>query len=277
MMTAIYRGWRFAQDARDSYGAERLRREAVPDGRPARAGSRRRCTPRRAAASAAAPQEPLTAAVARGKELLAAGKVSEASAVLAGAVRTDPRSADAQFQLGRALRAAGDPFGAMTALEHAVEASPAHLPALRALAALYEESGFRRKAAEVLERALAGRARRGRARRDPQGAAAPHGVARAGRARRRAAPGSRGTAPPDLRATAADARTPRARRSRAAGAHGLLAARALPARSGSPAAHPRRGGTRGCNGTSRAKPRCSPRPRGGTRARARTSERHAAR
>ena len=48
----------------------------------------------------------------------------------------------------------GDPFAAMTALEHAAEASPRHLPALRALAALYEESGFRRKAAEVLERAL---------------------------------------------------------------------------------------------------------------------------
>ena len=42
----------------------------------------------------------------------------------------------------------------MTALEHAAEASPAHLPALRALAVLYEEAGFRRKAAEVLERAL---------------------------------------------------------------------------------------------------------------------------
>jgi hypothetical protein len=42
----------------------------------------------------------------------------------------------------------------MTALEHAAEASPGHLPALRALASTYEESGFRRKAAETLERAL---------------------------------------------------------------------------------------------------------------------------
>ena len=42
----------------------------------------------------------------------------------------------------------------MTALEHAVELSGRHLPALRALAAIYEETGFRRKAAEVLERAL---------------------------------------------------------------------------------------------------------------------------
>jgi tetratricopeptide (TPR) repeat protein len=92
--------------------------------------------------------------VARGKELLAAGEISQAIAVLSDAVRADPRCADAQFQLGRALRGAGDLFGAMTALERARDACPGHLPALRALASIYEESGFRRKAAEMLERAL---------------------------------------------------------------------------------------------------------------------------
>jgi tetratricopeptide (TPR) repeat protein len=94
--------------------------------------------------------------VARGKELLAGGKASEAIAVLSDAVRRDPLSAEAQYHLGRALHASGDAFGAMTALEHAAEAAPGNLAALRALAALYEEAGFRRKAAEVLERALAG-------------------------------------------------------------------------------------------------------------------------
>ncbi len=43
----------------------------------------------------------------------------------------------------------------MTALEHAAELRPNHLAALRTLSALYEEKGFRRKAAEALERALA--------------------------------------------------------------------------------------------------------------------------
>lgn len=42
----------------------------------------------------------------------------------------------------------------MSAFERAVELRPAHLSALRALAALYEEKGFRRKATETLERAL---------------------------------------------------------------------------------------------------------------------------
>lgn len=153
MMTAIYRGWRFAQDARDTYGAvdyiekpfrleDLLRRmeEALLAGG--------------AAAAAAHEEDDPDPRIARGREHLAAGRVPEALAELAEAVRAAPHSPDAQFQLGRALRAAGDAFGAMTALERSVEIAPRHLAALRALAAIYEETGFRRKAAEVLERAL---------------------------------------------------------------------------------------------------------------------------
>jgi CheY-like chemotaxis protein len=153
MMTAIYRGWRFAQDARDSYGAV----DYVE--KPFRLEDLLRRIEEAMRAGAGAPVAPAdegaaAGLVARGKELLAAGDAPQAVAVLSEAVRADPRSADAQFQLGRALRASGDLFGAMTALEHATEASPRNLAALRALAAIYEESGFRRKAAEMLERAL---------------------------------------------------------------------------------------------------------------------------
>lgn len=154
MMTAIYRGWRFAQDARESYGAsdyvekpfrmdDLLRRidEAL------RAGGGR--------PSARAVAEPLDdPRLSRGKQLLAEGRIAEAVAELSEVARASPRSADAQFQLGRALRAAGDLFGAMTALERASQVSPRHLAALRALASVYEETGFRRKAAQMLERAL---------------------------------------------------------------------------------------------------------------------------
>jgi DNA-binding response OmpR family regulator len=154
MMTAIYRGWRFAQDARDSYGAvdyvekpfrleDLLRRiaDALLSG-AAHGGAR------------AQPEEDAAPLVAKGKALLADGHVPEAVEALEEAVRADPASAAAQLHLGRALRAAGDPFGAMTALERASDLRPDHLGALRALAAVYEETGFRRKAAEVLERAI---------------------------------------------------------------------------------------------------------------------------
>lgn len=151
MMTAVYRGWRFAEDAREAYGAEDyvekpfridelLRRvEAALDAGAARP---------RAVAAPSSPQ------LARGRELLAAGKAAEAIDALDEAVRADPFSVEGHHLLGRALRAHGEHFRAMTELERAVELRPDHLAALRTLAALYEETGFRRKAAETLERAL---------------------------------------------------------------------------------------------------------------------------
>jgi CheY-like chemotaxis protein len=153
MMTAIFRGWRFAQDAKESYGAvdyiekpfrlddlvRRVEAALLSGGAP---------SVEIAEESAADPR------VQQGRELLAAGRIAEAISALSEAVHADPRSADAQFQLGRALKAGGDAFGAMTALERAAELAPGDLVALRALAAVYEETGFRRKAAEVLERAL---------------------------------------------------------------------------------------------------------------------------
>jgi CheY-like chemotaxis protein len=151
MMTAVYRGWRFAQDAMESYGAEDyvekpfrledlLRRlEGALDTGASRAPQ------------GVSPAQPL---LARARELVQAGKMAEAVQALTEAVAADPRSADAHFQLGRALRSTGEHFRAMTELERASELRPQNLAALRSLAALYEETGFRRKASEVLERAL---------------------------------------------------------------------------------------------------------------------------
>ncbi len=155
MMTAIYRGWRFAQDAREAFGAEDyvekpfrfedlLRRiEAVLEKSAAHPSS---------GALEAAPH------LARGKELLLAHRLPEAQAAFEAAIRADAWSAEAHAHLARTLRARGDGFAAMTAFERAVELRPGYLPALRSLAQLYEEKGFRRKAAETLERALSGAA-----------------------------------------------------------------------------------------------------------------------
>ncbi|HET9555329.1 MAG TPA: response regulator [Anaeromyxobacteraceae bacterium] len=151
MMTAIYRGWRFAQDAREAYGAEDYvekpfrfddlvpRLEAVLESTASRP---------RTGAAAAAPR------LAEGKELLLANRLAEAQAAFEAAVQADPGSADAHALLARTLRARGDAFGALTAFERAAELRPGHLGVLRTLAALYEEKGFRRKATEALERAL---------------------------------------------------------------------------------------------------------------------------
>jgi tetratricopeptide (TPR) repeat protein len=152
MMTAIYRGWRFAQDAREAYGAEDyiekpFRLEDLQRRVDAVLQSASSRTPAQSAAV-----EPL---LKRGRELLQEGKLDDAVAVLEKALRADPFSVDGHYQLARALRQRGEHFRAMTAFERAVELRPELFPALRSLAALYVEKGFRRKAVEVLERALA--------------------------------------------------------------------------------------------------------------------------
>jgi DNA-binding response OmpR family regulator len=152
MMTAIYRGWRFAQDARESYGAEDyIEKPFRLDDLLRRVEAVLESTASRNKAPSAGAGEPH---LQRGKELLLAGRVADAIGALELAIQADPYAADAHYQLARALRAQGEHFRAMTCFERATELRPKHLPSLRALAALYEETGFRRKAAETLERAL---------------------------------------------------------------------------------------------------------------------------
>ncbi len=150
MISAIYRGWRFAQDARETYGADdyvekpfhlpdllrRIKQRLVDGtGEPA---------PRKDAAEKS---------YLEGMTLLEAHQPLEARKSLELATRMDPFSVRAHFGLARAMHEQGDVFHAISAYEKAVELRPNLFPALRALAELYLEKGFRRKAVETLERA----------------------------------------------------------------------------------------------------------------------------
>jgi len=149
IMTAVYRGWRFAQDARDTYGAQ----DYVE--KPFRVDDLLRRIEAVLETTGGQPQADVAAPIlARARAAAAAGRTDEAVTAFDEAVRADPFSADAHHGLGEALRARGDAFRAMSALERAVELRPRLFPALRSLAALYLEKGFRAKAAEMLERAV---------------------------------------------------------------------------------------------------------------------------
>ncbi len=149
IMTAVYRGWRFAQDARDTYGAQ----DYVE--KPFRVDDLLRRIEAVLETTAPQPQADVAAPLlARARAAAAAGPTDEAVAAFDEAVRADPFSAEAHHGLGEALRARGDAFRAMSALERAVELRPRLFPALRSLAALYLEKGFRAKATEMLERAV---------------------------------------------------------------------------------------------------------------------------
>lgn len=150
VLSAVYRGWRYAHDARESFGADDFVEKPfhLPD-LLARIAARLNGAPPPAPPSARAEQ-----LYAEGMSRLEANDPAGASALLQAALKEDPFSARAHFALGRALHAQGDLFSAITAYERAVELRPTLFQALRALAGLYEEKGFRRRAAEALERAM---------------------------------------------------------------------------------------------------------------------------
>ncbi len=151
MMTAVYRGWRFAQDARDAYGAEDyIEKPFRLDDLVRRIEVVLEATANRGPVKPSGGELMLR----RGKELLLAGRLDAAVASLQEAISADPFAAEAHHQLAKALRAQGEHFQAMTSFERAVELRVDFFPALRSLAALYAEKGFRRKAVETLERAL---------------------------------------------------------------------------------------------------------------------------
>jgi DNA-binding response OmpR family regulator len=151
IVSAVYRGWRYAHDARETFGAdeymekpfhivELLRRvKELLDGAQA------------AQPAGGAHAEEL---YTQGMQLLEDKKHSEAQPLFEQVLTEDPFSVRAQFALARTLHELGDSFTAITAYEKAVELRPSLFPALRALAGLYDQKGFRRKAAEALERAV---------------------------------------------------------------------------------------------------------------------------
>jgi DNA-binding response OmpR family regulator len=151
MMTAVYRGWRFAQDARDVYGAEDyIEKPFRLDDVVRRIESVLEATASRGPAKPSGGDLMLR----RGKELLLAGRLDAAASAFQEAIAADPYSAEAHHQLAKTLRAQGEHVRAMTSFERAVELRGDFFAALRSLAALYAEKGFRRKAVETLERAL---------------------------------------------------------------------------------------------------------------------------
>jgi len=150
LMSAIYRGWRYASDARDAFGADDFLEKPfhLPD---LLKRVQQRLGTHAPKASSSDKAEKL---YNEGMGHLEAKRPAEARAALEQAVKEDPFSPRVHFALGRAMHEQGDAFHAITEYERAVELRPNLFQALRALAGLYEQKGFRRKAAEALERAL---------------------------------------------------------------------------------------------------------------------------
>jgi DNA-binding response OmpR family regulator len=158
MMSAVYKGWRIAEDLKSNYGVEAFfekpfrvtevlevvqRLLARPDG-PATS------TPDAEHLSAEA-ESALTEGIAAYK----AGQIDPAIEHLKRGVAIDPLAYRLHFHLALLYGKKGNVYEGIQELERAIDLNPRHFPALKNLAVLYEKAAFKNKAVEMWERCAA--------------------------------------------------------------------------------------------------------------------------
>jgi len=155
MVSAVYRGWRYAEDLKQSCGVDHYIEKPFKIADVVRAvesalaaGEASRGETGREMSSEA--ETALEAGVAAYK----AGRLDEAVEQLKRGVGIDPLAYRLHFHLGLLYGKKGQVYEAISELETAVEINARHFPAMKNLAILYQKAGFRNKAAETWERAL---------------------------------------------------------------------------------------------------------------------------
>ncbi len=155
MVSAIYRGWRFAEDLRRSYGVDEFLEKPFRIGEVVAAVERAL-----SGKSHAVPEDDDTIASGAGEHLKAGidayaqGEVEAAIDHLKKGIGVDPLAFKLHYHLGLLYGKQDNVFEAIQALETAVDLRARDFSTLKNLAVLYQRAGFRLKATEMWERAL---------------------------------------------------------------------------------------------------------------------------
>ncbi len=152
MISAVYRGWRIAQDLRDNYGIEEYLEKPFRIADMLAVVQRALAKTPQTEPPAETSNADAEAALKQGIEAYQAGRIDDAIAHLQRGVAIDPLAFRLRFHLGLLYGKKGSMYEGIQELEKAVELSPKSFPALKNLAVLYEKAGFRNKAVEVWER-----------------------------------------------------------------------------------------------------------------------------
>lgn len=159
MISAVYRGWRYAEDVKSSYGVEayiekpfRLNDvlKAIDELAARDTRTETQLEQDRKNVSAAAEE-----ALAQGVAAYQAGNLDEAIEHLKRGTRIDPLAYRLHFHLALLHGKKDQVYEAIQHLERALDINPKHFPAMKNLAVLYQKAGFRNKAIETWERAVA--------------------------------------------------------------------------------------------------------------------------
>ncbi len=157
MVSAIYRGWRFAEDLKQSYGVATFLEKPFKIGEVLSAVERG-LKGRQDEESPAAADDDLSReaneSLSRGIEAYQEGDLDRAIAELQRGIRIDPLSFKLHYHLGLLFGRRDDLFEAIHELETAVDLQGKNFSALKNLAVLYQRAGFKHKAVEMWERAL---------------------------------------------------------------------------------------------------------------------------
>lgn len=155
MVSAIYRGWRFAEDLKQSYGVEAFLEK------PFKIGDVLMWVERALEGGTGESQledddlsREAGESLDRGIEAYQSGDLDGAIDHLKRGLGVDPLSFKLHYHLGLLFGRRDDLFDAIHELETAVDLSPRHFSALKNLAVLYQRAGFKHKAVEMWERAL---------------------------------------------------------------------------------------------------------------------------
>ena len=155
MISAIYRGWRYAQDLKDSYGVDDFIEKPFKIAElisKVEKHARLSYAPRENDTNALS--EEAERSLAAGINAYREGNIEEAIDLLKKGVSIDPLAHKLHYHLALLLGKSGLHYQAIRSLENALELVPDFFPALKNLAVLYQKAGFKFKAIETWERAL---------------------------------------------------------------------------------------------------------------------------
>ena len=162
MISAIYRGWRVAEDLKSSYGildylekpfrladvVDAVTRALLP--RPTAGETKDAAPPPDLDILSADAAKALDDGIAAYK----AGDIDNAIALLKHGTDLDPLAYRLHFHLALLYGKKDQVFDGIGELEMAIELNPKHFPSLKNLALLYERAGFKNRAVEIWERCV---------------------------------------------------------------------------------------------------------------------------
>lgn len=154
MVSAVYRGWRFAEDLKQSYGVTEFLEKPfkISDVVSAVERALEGHDPEEEVESLS---EEAMACLSEGIAAFRAGQLDEAIRHLERGVGLDPLAFRLHYHLGLLYGRREELFEGIQSLETSVDLSPRNFSALKNLAVLYQRAGFKHKAIEMWERALA--------------------------------------------------------------------------------------------------------------------------